>query len=158
MARCPANRVAPKIFKSSISCSEAVPTLHACAWDVIAANSVWRWSSERSLESSNASKDQRCGRMTTAATTGPANGPRPASSSPAICLNPQAQADASKKSVGPVLISRDGKVKAWTARASCYGNVEKSRQRRSRLAGRTFLNIPLGVDVDGLLGHYGPWK
>jgi hypothetical protein len=49
--------------------------------------------------------------MTTAAITGPANGPRPASSSPAIRRNPHAQADVSKKSVGPILVSGD-----WTAR------------------------------------------
>ena len=36
------------------------------------------------------------------------------------------------------------------------GNVEKSRQRRSRLAGQTFLNIPLGPFVEQWSGPSGP--
>lgn len=87
----------------------------ARAWVVMAVKRTLRWFSERSLESSRPSKNKRRGRMTTAAITGPAKGPRPASSSPAIRRNPHAQADVSKKSVGPILVSGDGNAKNWTA-------------------------------------------
>ncbi len=108
MARDPAKRVASRIFNWSISCSEAVPIPQSVAWAMIVGNKELRWLTERSLESSSTGREQYRGRMTTAATTGPANGPRPASSSPAIRRKPQAQADASKNSVGPLLVSSVG--------------------------------------------------
>jgi len=109
-ARRMARRVASKILRRSISCSVATPTPTARARWTITSYNRDRSDSETRLESSTPTKRQRVGKITAAATTGPARGPRPASSRPAIQRWPRRRASNSNWSVGPTMWPRDTSV------------------------------------------------
>lgn len=120
-ARRMARRVASKILRRSISCSVAIPTPTARARATITSKSRVRSDAETCLESFTPARRQREGRMTAAATTGPARGPRPASSRPAIRRHPRRRASNSNSSVGPTMRPRDTSI----------GRAPNSRGRRN---------------------------
>src|SRR5690349_180069 len=72
------------MFSSSISCTLAMPTEQHRAFSRILSYSLSRCSAVSCLESFRPRMRLLSSRMTAAATTGPASGPRPASSTPAI--------------------------------------------------------------------------
>ena len=77
------SRVAPSTFSESISASEATPIPHAVADSVMNEKSASRFVGFTFFESSRLRNQNRRGTITAAPTTGPAKGPRPASSNPA---------------------------------------------------------------------------
>ena len=100
-ARCHAKRVAWRTLSESISASDARPMPQASARVVINEKSVSRSDGDTRLESSSLRNENRRGKITATPTTGPARGPRPASSSPATCGYPRARASSSRAHVGP---------------------------------------------------------
>ena len=82
IARHIASPVAPRMFSSSISRAEAKPTPQAIARALISGSSAIRRFSVRALESSMPGGRSSGFRITAPAETGPAHGPRPASSTP----------------------------------------------------------------------------
>ena len=83
-ARCIAKKVASRIFRESISSTEAFAMLQYFALLLISVAKKSRRFSLSFLESAKPSMGLSPSRMTQAAVTGPAHGPRPASSIPQI--------------------------------------------------------------------------
>ncbi len=81
-ARRMARSVALWMFSASISAWDAQPMLQATARALMTAAAAVLSSGSRAFESSRMSRGKSAGRMTAAAVTGPASGPRPASSTP----------------------------------------------------------------------------
>ena len=92
--------VAGRIPTASISAASASPTETSRAVSAISLKSRSRRSGKRHFESLRPGNSFWRGRTTAAATTGPARGPRPASSTPAIHENPLVYASASKNPSG----------------------------------------------------------
>src|SRR5438128_1997054 len=100
-ARRMARMEARRMFQRSISRTLAAPTPIAAARARITTASRSRARLVSSLESASPRIGWHCGGNTTAAaTTGPARGPRPASSMPATIRRPARQSAASRSSVG----------------------------------------------------------
>ena len=81
-ARFIASSVARRMFRRSISSTEATATAQASARSRIATASASRVGSLSCLESASPSMGRAGSRITAAANTAPASGPRPASSTP----------------------------------------------------------------------------
>src|SRR5919201_2456122 len=93
----------------------ARPTDTATAAGMIRSKQRSRWSGVSSFESLMPQRSKSSGRMTAAATRGPARAPRPASSAPAMSRNPWARSRRSYRSrsrSGPVTLSPRGEVGA----------------------------------------------
>ena len=88
-ARCMARMEAFRIFISSISWLSTSATAHASASFSIIGRRASRCSSVSCLESFSNGHSKFCGRITAAATTGPARQPRPASSQPHSRVKPE---------------------------------------------------------------------
>ncbi len=84
IARCMANKVACRMLRRSISSTLAAAMAQLRAWDLISGARASRLFSLRVLESASPAIGCLGSSMTAAAMTGPAHGPRPASSTPAI--------------------------------------------------------------------------
>src|SRR5437763_8605118 len=98
-----ARALAQRMLIRSISCTDAAPSAHARALLRILTTSFARWREESIFESRRPGMGRCPGRKTTAAaTTGPAMGPRPTSSSPATTSRPSAQSARSRFSVGRI--------------------------------------------------------
>src|SRR5512143_3512501 len=82
----------------SISSGVAWATAKEIAASTINEKALSRAAGDRAFESRTAGSENPGGRTTAAATTGPASGPRPASSTPATVRYPLARARASKPS------------------------------------------------------------
>ena len=91
-ARPMARRVASSMFTRSIVGASTIPMPIATARARMTASNSSRSSGVRSFESFTPSIRVPGPKMTAAATTGPASGPRPASSSPATRVTPRRQA------------------------------------------------------------------
>ena len=97
-----AMKVACLMLTASISAAVEKPTATASARAMIASNSFSRASGVKSFESLRP-RGRFCGsRMTAAAATGPASGPRPASSTPATGQTPRFKSRRSRREIGSV--------------------------------------------------------
>src|SRR6185503_10623087 len=103
MARHMARPVACRMFSAAISSTEAKPTPQATALALICSSSASRVLTESFLESSRPLGTLFGSRITAPALTGPAHGPRPASSTPQT--RPPTKAFSSSME-GPLAISR----------------------------------------------------
>ncbi len=101
----------------SISSTLASPTPMAIARARISLSSLARSSASRSLESLTPSIRSRGGRMTAAATTGPASGPMPTSSTPAMRTIPRVQCSSSMARSDS--IRRSSEITRWRCLESC---------------------------------------
>jgi hypothetical protein len=89
-ARRIASRLAPRVLRRSTSIDESSATHTATAWLRISRSSSSRCAAVSCLESSSPGRRTRAGSTTAAATSGPASGPTPTSSTPAITRAPPA--------------------------------------------------------------------
>ena len=91
-ARCIASRVACRMLMASISSTVASAIAQASAFSRISMASRSRRAAESFFESARPTIGRAGSRITAAATTGPASGPRPASSTPQIMPEPMTEA------------------------------------------------------------------
>ena len=87
-----ARRLARRIFRRSISPESATPTAQEAARSLIQPARSSRFLALNSFESLMSGLKMPGSKTTAAATTGPARGPRPASSTPAMRRNPRESA------------------------------------------------------------------
>jgi len=120
-----------------LSCpiSSEVPSAIAKSTDASSVNRTYNpslCSCVSFLESSRPSNSKSSGRMTAAATTGPAKGPLPASSTPATGWIPWARSSFSWKSEGPPDLVRRPFLKFFPRRLFVIGRVVKTCPDRFR--------------------------
>src|ERR1700739_2475766 len=85
------------MFHASMRCASTSATAHAIAWERIRSDNSVRRSGSSFLESSSPTMRRFGLRITAAATTGPNSAPRPASSRPAMRIQPSRRAARSKR-------------------------------------------------------------
>ena len=133
-ARRMASNDAWRILMVSISSGEARPVAQQTAVSRIRRSSFSRCAGLRAFESFSRGRSTDSGRITAAATTGPARGPRPTSSTPAIRVSPP---ERSLRSNSNIFSSRA--CSTWLALsrlrvvlANCFTPARLSASRRFR--------------------------
>src|SRR5262249_13966578 len=150
---------ASRILTRSIIAASMIPTPTALAFRSISSKSQVRSSGLSRFESSSPSIIRSGRSITAAATTGPANGPRPASSTPATRLSPRRHAARSKRyGAGAVVALRrePGPLARLLASRRFHGSRHLGRSlllEPRRLAGQFPEIVELGSSHRGTLDH-----